>query len=136
MADITHCAPKECWPKECWPKECWQSIGEEAIWIVNVIGDRGILNEDVKRPNFIVQRQEANVCKVFMIDLALCLFRSESEDDAEWDQWKAMQDEEGTVVYVMQRKLKGGFTYHRSARYEQLDEDWNMEDGPKRPRDG
>lgn len=125
LADITDCAPKE----------CWQSIGEEAIRIVNVIGDRGILNEDVKRRNFIVQKQE-DVYKVFMIDFALCLFRNEFEDDAEWDQWKAMQDEEGAVGYVMQGRLKGGFTYHRSARYEQLDEDWMMEDGPKRPRDG
>lgn len=126
LADITDCAPKE----------CWQSIGEEAMRVVNVIGGQGILNEDVKRRNFIVQKQEEDVYKVFMIDFALCLFRHEFEDDAEWDEWKALQDEEGAVGYVMQGKLEGGFTYHRSARYEQLDEDWNMEGGPKRPRDG
>ncbi|KAJ5714368.1 uncharacterized protein N7483_011549 [Penicillium malachiteum] len=36
------------------PKETWQSICDEAIRILHLLGDRGILNEDVKTRSFIV----------------------------------------------------------------------------------
>ena len=109
------------------PRDSWQSICEDAIRIVNLVGDRGILNEDVKSRNFIVQRRPENKFHVFMIDFALCNFREEYPDETEWEMWKATQDEEGAVGYVMQKKLQGGFVYHRSARYRKLDEKYRMD---------
>lgn len=67
-------------------------------------------------------REDAgNGFKVTTIDFALCNFRQDYKDVYNWDKWKSIQDEEGAVGYVMQRRLKGGFPYHRSARYEKLD---------------
>ncbi|KJK60553.1 hypothetical protein P875_00053242 [Aspergillus parasiticus SU-1] len=110
------------------PREVWQSVCDEAIQIVNRIGDRGILNEDVKTRNFIVQENPGRKFKVFMIDFALCNFRSEYEDETDWWKWKAIQDEEGAVGYVMQKYLHGGFVYRRSARYKQLDWEFKRAD--------
>ncbi|KAJ5519397.1 hypothetical protein N7453_001819, partial [Penicillium expansum] len=111
----------------CAPRDSWQSICEEAIRIVNLVGDRGILNEDVKTRSFVVQSRPENQFHVFMIDFALCDFREAYEDETEWEGLKAVQDEEGAVGYVMQRKLQGGFLYHRSARYRKLDEKYNTD---------
>lgn len=111
------------------PKETWQNICEDAIRIVNIIGDRDTLNEDVKPRNFIVHKEPVGShFKVFMIDFALCKFRRQDQDEQDWREWKAMQDEEGAVGYVMQRYLTGGFIYHRSARYLKLDEEFKMEE--------
>ena len=110
------------------PRETWQSLCEDAIQIVNLIGDRGVLNEDVKTRSFIVSEDPENKFKVFMIDFALCNFRREYEDEEDWRGWKAAEDEEGAVGYVMQRYLKGGFVYHQSAVYNKLDDDFKMED--------
>ena len=106
------------------PRDSWQSICEDAIRIVNLIGDRGILNEDVKTRSFIVQKSPENqfLYVVFMIDFALCNFRKEYANEIEWEECKARQDEEGAVGFVMQKKLQGGFVYHRSALYTELDE--------------
>ena len=106
------------------PRESWQAICEDAIRIVNLAGDLGILNKDVKTRNFIVHESSRNRFKVTMIDFALCNFRQEYEDAYDWDKWKSIQDEEGAVGYVMQKRLKGGFVYHRSARYKKLDEEF------------
>ncbi|RAQ47418.1 hypothetical protein AFGD_008750 [Aspergillus flavus] len=106
----------------------WQSVCNEAIQIVNRIGDRGILNEDVKTRNFIAQENPGRKFKVFMIDSASCNFRSEYEDETDWWKWKAIQDEEGAVGYVMQEYLHGGFVYRRSARYKQLDWEFKRAD--------
>ncbi|KAJ6149607.1 hypothetical protein N7471_000806 [Penicillium samsonianum] len=111
----------------CAPRDSWQSICEDAIRIVNLVGDRGILNEDVKTRSFIVQSRPENQFHVFMIDFALCNFREEYQDETEWEEWKARQDEEGAVGFVMQKKLQGGFVYHRSARYRKLDEKYKMD---------
>ncbi|KAJ5120413.1 uncharacterized protein N7515_009801 [Penicillium bovifimosum] len=106
------------------PRESWQAICQDAIRIIHRIGDLGILNEDVKTRNFIVREDAGNAFKVTMIDFALCKFRQDYQDDYDWDKWKSIQDEEGAVGYVMQRRLKDGFSYCRSARYEKLDEEF------------
>ncbi|KGO47738.1 hypothetical protein PEX1_040500 [Penicillium expansum] len=111
----------------CAPRDSWQSICEEAIRIVNLVGDRGILNEDVKTRSFVVQSRPENQFHVFMMDFALCDFREAYEDETEWEELKARQDEEGAVGFVMQRKLQGGFVYHRSARYRELDEKYKID---------
>ncbi|KAJ6188445.1 hypothetical protein N7519_003353 [Penicillium mononematosum] len=110
--------------EEYTPRESWQAICEDAIRIINLIDDLGILNEDVKTRSFIVRGHAGNGFRVTMIDFALCKFRQGYKDAYEWDKWKSIQDEEGAVGYVMQRRLKGGFSYRRSARYEKLDEEF------------
>ncbi|KAJ5245117.1 hypothetical protein N7489_005213 [Penicillium chrysogenum] len=112
--------------EEYTPRESWQAICEDAIRVINRIGDLGILNEDVKTRSFIVRKDAGNGFKVTMIDFALCKFRQDYKDVYDWDKWKSIQDEEGAVGYVMQRRLKGGFSYRRSARYEKLDEEFRM----------
>ena len=97
------------------PRESWQGICEDAIRILNLMGDRGILNEDVKTRSFIVNLEEGSRTK--MIDFALCKFREDYEDDDDWQGWKAIQDEEGAIGRVMQDRLDGGFVYHRSDRW-------------------
>lgn len=57
---------------------------------------------------------------MFMIDFAICTFRREYPDETEWRLSKVMKDEEGAVGVVMQKYLKGGFVYKRSAVYEKL----------------
>ncbi|KAJ5139018.1 uncharacterized protein N7515_003866 [Penicillium bovifimosum] len=108
------------------PRESWQAICEDTIRVIDRIGDLGILNEDVQTRSFIVREDAGNGFKVTMIDFALCKFRQDYKDVYDWDKWKSIQDEEGAVGYVMQRRLKGGFSYHRSARYEKLDEEFRM----------
>lgn len=110
------------------PRGSWQSICEDAIRIVNLVGDRGILNEDVKTRSFVVQsRPEKGQFHVFMIDFALCNFREDYPDETEWEKCKARQDEEGAVGFVMQKTLQGRFMYHRSARYRKLDKKYKMD---------
>ncbi|KAJ5586681.1 uncharacterized protein N7459_002446 [Penicillium hispanicum] len=112
------------------PRESWQAICEDAIRIINLIGDLGILNEDVKTRSFIVHEDTnaKNGFKVIMTDFALCKFRQGYKDDYDWDKWKSIQDEEGAIGYVMQRRLQGGFVYHRSARYEKLDDEFRRDE--------
>lgn len=111
----------------CAPRDSWQSICEDAIRIVHLVGDRGILNEDVKTRSFVVQSRPGNRFHVFMIDFALCNFREEYPDEIEWEKCKARQDEEGAVGFVMQKNLQGGFVYHRSAQYRKLDQKYKMD---------
>ena len=95
---------------------------------MNTIGDRGIRNQDVKTRNFVVHSDPVEEkFKVFMIDFACCEFRGEDQDEPDWRRSKAFDDEEGAVGYVVQRYLKDGFVYHRSAQYEKLDEDFMSE---------
>ena len=62
-----------------------------------------------------------------MIDFALYNFRQEYANEIEWEKCKATQDEEGAVGFVMQKQLQGGFVYHRSALYTDLDEKYKMD---------
>ncbi|KAJ6035967.1 hypothetical protein N7540_000246 [Penicillium herquei] len=101
------------------PKETWQSICDDAIRILHLMGDRGILNEDVKTRSFIVNldSEQPKQFKMTMIDLALCKFREEYKDEQEWSESKAIQEEEEAIGLIMRDKLNGGFVYHRSERY-------------------
>lgn len=109
------------------PRDTWQFLCDDAIRIINLIGDQGIRNQDVNTRSFIVQRKPGERFKVFMIDFALCSFRREYRDETDWRQWKAREDEEGAVGFVMQKYLKGGFVYNRSGSYEKLD--WDFKRG-------
>jgi hypothetical protein len=110
------------------PRESWQFICEDAIRIVNLLTERGILNLDVRTRSFIVRRDMENEFKPVMIDFALCKFREEFDDDEDWRLWKSGADEEGAIGRYMQRILQGGFVYHRNAYNQKLDEEFKMED--------
>lgn len=97
------------------PKDNWQSICDQAIRTINQISLKGVLNADVKTRNIIIGKDQQGRFKVFVIDFGTCHFRRECESDKEWWEWKAGEDEEGAVGYVMQSILKGWFIYRRSA---------------------
>ncbi|KAF2659114.1 hypothetical protein K491DRAFT_755570 [Lophiostoma macrostomum CBS 122681] len=98
------------------PQANWQGICERAIRIVNQIGEKGIRNEDVKTRSFIIKSNG----KVAMIDFASCVVRRPGQSKEDWEEWKAMQDEEGAVGCTMEKKLKGKFTYKRSMESRRL----------------
>lgn len=111
------------------PEREWQSVCEDAIRVVHLIGDRGICNKDVKTRSFIVR--EDPVTKTFnvvMIDFGLCLFRARAESEREFNGWQADRDEEGAVGRVMQRMLNGGFRYRLSSRAEWLLDEFKSEE--------
>ncbi|KAE8146932.1 hypothetical protein BDV25DRAFT_169521 [Aspergillus avenaceus] len=109
------------------PRDAWQGVCEEAISIVHRVGEKGVLNKDVKTRSFIVSGDAGEGFRVFMIDFALCRLRREYRDDEDWWWWKALQDEEGAVGFLMQKYLKGGFVYRRSELYEKLDLEFKSE---------
>ncbi|KAK2777462.1 hypothetical protein FQN53_002235 [Emmonsiellopsis sp. PD_33] len=115
-------------------RESWQWICDDAIRIVNDIGDHDIRNEDVKPRNCIVRKWKdsngATHFKPVMIDFAQCVFRKEGQDDNDWRFWKAIVDEEGAIGVVMHgkaRRLGGGYHYEQSAQSLQLHKDFKSE---------
>ncbi|KAL2753403.1 hypothetical protein ACRALDRAFT_2073209, partial [Sodiomyces alcalophilus JCM 7366] len=57
------------------PKSEWQGIVDQAVAIVQIVGDHGILNKDVSPDSFIVQRDRSGYYGVFMIDFGLARLR-------------------------------------------------------------
>ncbi|KAK3939980.1 hypothetical protein QBC46DRAFT_436262 [Diplogelasinospora grovesii] len=102
------------------PKSEWQSIVDQAVAIVQVVGDHGILNRDVRPDNFIVQRDRSGCYWVFMIDFGLARLRGWNESDRDWAKAKLNKDEEGAVGLVMKKRLaREGFElrFENSDRY-------------------
>ena len=98
----------------------WQSIVDQAVAIVQVVGDHGILNRDVRPGNFIVQRDRSGFYQLFMIDFGLARLRGWNESDRDWAKAKLMKDEEGAVGLVMKKRLaREGFElrFENSDRY-------------------
>ncbi|KAL4722201.1 hypothetical protein ACLX1H_010978 [Fusarium chlamydosporum] len=87
------------------PRSSWQSIVDQAIRIVHILGDKDILNTNVRPDNFIIV-PKTDMCEVFMIDFGQCRVRRGDETDEEWGRAKWIQDEEGAVGFVMKSKLK------------------------------
>jgi hypothetical protein len=110
------------------PRQSWQFICEDAIRIVNIFTERGILNLDVRTRSFIVRFNKENEFKPVMIDFAMCKFREEFDSEEDWRLWKSGADEEGAIGRYMQRILQGGFKYHRDAYNLKLDEEFKRED--------
>ena len=102
------------------PKSAWQSIVDQAVAIVQSVGDHGILNRDVRPDNFIVQRDSSGCYWVFMIDFSLARLRGRNESDRDWAKAKLNKDEEGAVGLVMKKRLaREGFElrFENSDRY-------------------
>lgn len=96
----------------------WQRICDEAIYTVNLIGEHGILNEDVKPRNILIRtRDKDSEHEVVMIDFAQCRFREIDQSEEDWKHDKWQQDEEGAIGFVMAHQLKGAFEYKPSYRY-------------------
>lgn len=102
------------------PKSAWQGIVDRAVAIVQVVGDHGILNRDVRPNSFIVQRDGDGPYRVFMIDFGLARLRERDESDRDWAKAKLTKDEEGAVGLVMRKRLaREGFElrFEESDRY-------------------
>ncbi|KAI5866415.1 hypothetical protein GGS23DRAFT_550529 [Durotheca rogersii] len=112
----------------------WQGIVDQAVAVVQVVGDHGVLNRDVGPDNFIVQRDRSGRYQVFMIDFGLARLRGRNESDRDWAKAKLNEDEEGAVGCLMKTRLvKEGFElrFERSDRYMEWadeDEEWADED--------
>jgi hypothetical protein len=101
------------------PRASWQGIVDQAVQEVHILGDHGILNQDVRPDNFMVV-PENDTYRVFMIDFGQCKFRRNDETDAEWGRDKWIQDEEGAAALIIGLRLKRvGFKlqYEPSERY-------------------
>ncbi|KAG8680127.1 hypothetical protein FRC08_016517 [Ceratobasidium sp. 394] len=82
-----------------------------ALRIVNTCGDLNVLNKDVRLGNRIVEPDE---CSVVMPDFSQARLRREDENDFEWDEVKALQDEERRIGYAAARGF--GWTYIPSEK--------------------
>jgi hypothetical protein len=96
------------------PKEDWQSIGDQAVALINLVSDHGLLNEDVQPQNCIVTRtSDSNAkYKLFLIDFAMSRVRKLDEPDSEWSKDKCQWDEEGRVGQVINIQLGYTTTTH------------------------
>lgn len=90
------------------------AIGSAAVAIVIACGDLGVLNYDIRLPNFLVRPDDPKRL-VVMVDFADTRLRGEDEDDETWRIAKAEEDEEGAVGYPLQRRK--GFDYKWSRQY-------------------
>ncbi|TPX10701.1 uncharacterized protein E0L32_008270 [Thyridium curvatum] len=102
------------------PKSEWQGIVDQAVAIVQVVGDHGVLNRDVRPDSFIVQRDRSGCYRVFMIDFGLARLRGWNETERDWAKAKLNKDEEGAVGLVMKKRLaREGFElrFENSDRY-------------------
>lgn len=94
------------------PQSNWQDIVNQGVRIAHVLGDKEILNADVRPDNFIVNpihEGKDTPCqhyRVFMIDFGQSRLRQEGESDFDWGRAKWQQDEEGAVGLVMQHRLR------------------------------
>lgn len=104
------------------PPSTWQPICEEAIRIVNLIGDLGILNKDIQTRNILVRENKKGEApssyEVIFIDFGNCRFRGPDQSEEDWRHEKSEMDEEGAIGCVMEHKLKGGFKYQRTSHFD------------------
>lgn len=102
------------------PRSACQNILDAAVRTVNLIGDHGILNQDVNTQNFLVKERaisSAQGPEIILIDLAMCKFRQDYVSDAAWKHVKFQEDEEGAIGHILARKMKGAVKYKPSYRY-------------------
>ena len=101
------------------PPSSWQRICDEAVSVVNLISDQGIINKDVKPRNVLVRSDGHSLdCAVVFIDFAQCEFAESGQSEEVWRHEKRLQDEEGAIGHVMVNKLKGVYNYQPSYRFQ------------------
>lgn len=109
------------------PRFEWQSIVDQAIAVVGVIGDHGVIHKDVRPDNFMVQRDRSGRYSVLMIDLGLARLRRLGESNRDWARAKLSRGEERAIGLVMRMRLKReGFElqFEQSNKYrEWIDSD-------------
>ncbi|KAK3293657.1 uncharacterized protein B0H64DRAFT_302210, partial [Chaetomium fimeti] len=102
-------------PEEA-PQSAWQSIVDQGIAAVHVLGDHYIMDDDRRPLNFIVfpDNKKDEGFRVLMVDFGCCRFKREDESKEEWASEKITMDEEGAVGYLMKKWLdkKHGFQLH------------------------
>lgn len=108
------------------PQSHWQSVCDQALDTINKITGEGVLKMDVKPRNFMVCKDPKDRFKVFMFDFGLCHFHWDCNNDDHFWEWKAAEDEEGSLGRAMEKILKEGFVYRRSDRQEELDRKYMM----------
>lgn len=135
------------------PREAWQGICDAAVGIVEKYF-HDMINEDISHRNFIVRKrakeetelqsksEKPNVgtgekasgdYEVFMVDFVLSKVKDNS-GILFWDEEKARYDEEGAVGYDMEEYLAGGYVYHRSKTYLELDETYPRDQHEQKER--
>lgn len=62
-----------------------------------------------------------------MIDLGICMFRHEFEDEEEWQESKQFFHEEKAVGLALWDRLKPHFVYRRPEYWKRLDEEFDPE---------
>jgi hypothetical protein len=96
------------------PQSQWQVICDNAIHIVNLIGDYEIINMDVCPENFLVWSNPKGKYQVFQIDFS----ETRHRDGLLWETWQERKYtiDEGAISLVIQQQLKGGFEYKHSFK--------------------
>lgn len=79
-----------------------ETLIPRAIHIVDVCGDMGVLNHDVRMENFIARPGGS---ELVMIDFAQSRLRGSEESDEEWREAKWSRDEEGAIGYTAQKQF-------------------------------
>jgi hypothetical protein len=98
------------------PKSQWQVICDDAICIINLIGDYEMMNNDVRPENFLVRSNPEGKYQVFQIDFSETRHRDGLPLET-WRERKYTKDEDGAVGLVIQQRLKGNFQYKRSSKW-------------------
>ncbi|CAA7271854.1 unnamed protein product [Cyclocybe aegerita] len=130
----------------------WQEVGEAAVKVVQIVGDYGILNDDVRLDNILVvptsreedgeqddaDSEDQPECstqrfKTVMIDFGIARTQRKDETDDEFRRERRRCDEEGAVGYVLEKHLMKAkqssdcphFKYRPSHR---LDRPWDNDE--------
>jgi transcriptional regulator of met regulon len=115
--------------QRCTDKERWNEIGKAAVQLVRDIGDRGVLNYDVRVDNIIVVDTPipealpdgdtgslegdgvATAPSLFVIDFGTARVRSKSEDDAQWTKARRLEQAEDAIGFACKRRMGDAFPF-------------------------
>ena len=105
-------------------RSSWQDLVDQAVVVVDVLGDLDIPNDDVRPENFLLFKTkdgDSKQYRVFMIDFTLCRIRGRDESDLEWGRAKCSLGKDRAIAARMKTLLKKhGFSleYERSTRWD------------------
>ena len=94
---------------EAEPNLPWQHIQDEAVRVINLIGDCGIIINAVAPRNILVRTGFGATItpeyEVVVIDFGHSVCRRK-QSDAKWRHEKSWEDEEGSIGFALQDRLK------------------------------